>query len=128
MSKIVYDRATVTAAAALWEVFLENRLSGSDVDPGCSAHLDQHGACTSRDLMVDLAPIAEEAWIALTQDEQDGLEWDWGFIPMVLEAVNWSDLPKPGDDLGGRHINLWLPTAAEVLNTVRRLTAAADLN
>jgi hypothetical protein len=48
------------------------------------------GCAETRRVCIALAPLCEAVWLAIPEDERDGITWDWEFVPaFVLFCVNW---------------------------------------
>lgn len=85
----------LTTAACLWEAALDY-LNQTYKKPGGFAerlalYREQHGTAQVRDDVARLAVACDDAWEALTPDEQDdGGAFDWEFCPDWL-AENFFD-------------------------------------
>lgn len=110
-----WDNLTCETALCVWEAMLDIRDrftdgNGATADaPSYVADMEAawsgNGAFGMRCVARYLALELEEIWSGVPEDTRDGITFDWEFVPMMLEFVDWSGI---GSDQRGH----FLPDAA----------------
>lgn len=94
----MYTNDTLHTAACLWEAALEALAAGEaeeaanpqpvaehSFERSLYSYRNNHGTCTLRQVVVELAPRCDAAWDAMSDDERDSAEcFDWVFVPNWL--------------------------------------------
>lgn len=84
--------AIVDATMILWEAILdqyaEDNVNYSTEVNGFSRYRYDNGVAEARSLCRSWAPILEDFWCSLTDDERDQTVFDWDFVPAFVAVVS----------------------------------------
>ena len=102
--RFTYD--DVEAALCLWEDFSDavsdeflhkKNDERSTIRKAMAGFSENYGAYTVRQACIEHAPWAQAIWLLLSEDVRDCIQFDWEFIPMVNDLVDWSDTQETPD-------------------------------
>ena len=88
-----FSEIEVECALCLWEEVMDKRDHS-----GVSAAFDRVGSWAMRHAIMALVPDCERVWQALG-DDNDGVTFDWEYIPFYLgHCVDWDTVTALPDD------------------------------
>jgi len=95
LNKESYTFVEVEGAIVVHEWLRDTTHDPSAIHCGLISGLfSAYGSSAMRSISAHAGVIVEKCWLTLTDDDRAGTVWDWEFVPMICQHIDWDTLAQ----------------------------------